>query len=357
MVSKEFFAALEQLCAEKGIDKQDFIATLQSALNSAYKKYAKCEDAVVEARLNEEKCSIKFYLIKDIVDIVEDPDKQISLEDARLLKKSYKLGDTYEEEFSTKDFTRVAAQTFKQVVMQKVRIAERTNTINEFEEKENEIQAAIVRKIADGNVYVELSGGALEGVMMPRDQVPGETYNLGDKINVYVKSVRQIGKMTQIVVSRTALGLVKRFFENEVPEIKQGVVLIKGVSRDAGQRTKIAVYSADPNVDASGACIGNKGARVNAVIQNLGGEKIDIVLWSENPLEYIANALAPAKVLKVYEIGENAARVIVPDDKLSLAIGKDGQNARLAAKLTGWKIDVKSESKALEELELASDEE
>ncbi len=352
MVSKEFFAALDELCVAKGIDKQDFIATLQSALTSAYKKHAKCDETIVEARLNEEKCSIRCYLIKDVVDLVEDPDKQISLEDARLLKKSYKVGDKYEEEFSTKDFGRIAAQTFKQVVMQKVRVAERNNTISEFEEKENEIQAAIVRKIDGGNVYVELSGGALEGVMLPQDQLSTETYNLGDKITVYVKRVRQVGKMTQILVSRTAVGLVKRFFENEVPEIKQGVVVIKGVSRDAGQRTKIAVYSSDSNIDASGACIGNKGARVNAVIENLGGEKIDIVLWSENPLEYIANALAPAKVLKVYEIGENAARVIVPDDKLSLAIGKDGQNARLAAKLTGWKIDVKSESKALEELEI-----
>ena len=356
MVSKEFFAALNQICAEKGIDKEDFIATLQSALNSAYKKYAKCEEINVEARLNEEKCSIRFYLLKEVTQEVEDENKQISLEDAKLVKKSYKLGDVYEEEFSTKDFSRVAAQTFKQVVMQKVRLAERNNTLSEFEDKENEIQAAVVRRVADGNVYVELSGGALEGVMNPQDQVPGETYNPGDKINVYVKRIRQTGRSTQILVSRTSVGLVKRFFENEVPEIKQGIVLIKGVSRDAGQRTKIAVYSEDPNVDASGACIGNKGARVNAVIQSLGGEKIDIVLWSENPLEYIANALAPAKVLSVHEMGENSARVIVPDDKLSLAIGKDGQNARLAAKLTGWKIDVKSESKAMAEIEISDKE-
>ena len=239
--------------------------------------------------------------------------------------------------------------------MQKVREAERVNTINEFEDKENEIQSAIVRKVENGNVYVELSGGQLEGVMLPQDQVPGESYNINDKISVYVKRIRQIGKSTQILVSRTATGLVKRFFENEVPEIKQGIVLIKSVSREPGQRSKIAIYSQDPQVDAVGACVGNKGMRVNAVIEQLGGEKIDIIPWSEDPLEFIAKALAPAKVLRVTAIDEKAARVVVPDDKLSLAIGKDGQNARLAARLTGWKIDVKSESKALEDIREAEE--
>ena len=234
--------------------------------------------------------------------------------------------------------------------MQKIREAERNNTISEFEDKENEIQSAIVRKIENGNVYVELSGGQLEGLMLPQDQVPGESYNVNDKISVYVKRIRQIGKNTQILVSRTANGLVKRFFENEVPEIKQGIVVIKSVSREAGQRTKIAIHSIDPQIDAVGACVGNKGMRVNAVIEQLGGEKIDIIPWSEDPLEFIAKALAPAKVLSVTAIDEKSARVIVPDDKLSLAIGRDGQNARLAARLTGWKIDVKSETKANEEL-------
>ena len=186
--------------------------------------------------------------------------------------------------------------------------------------------------------------------MLPQDQVPGESYNLNDKISVYVKRIRQFGKNTQILVSRTANGLVKRFFENEVPEIKQGIVVIKSVSREAGQRTKIAIHSIDPQIDAVGACVGNKGMRVNAVIEQLGGEKIDIIPWSEDPLEFIAKALAPAKVLSVTAIDEKSARVVVPDDKLSLAIGRDGQNARLAARLTGWKIDVKSETKANEEL-------
>lgn len=350
MVNKDFFAALDELCASKGIERQSFIDTLQSALTSAYKRYAKGDASDVIVKMNDEKCSIRFFAIKEIVEVVEDPDKQITLEEAKEHKKSYKLGDTFEKEFTPKDFGRIAAQTAKQVVMQKIREAERNNTISEFEDKENEIQSAIVRKVESGNVYVELSGGQLEGVMLPQDQVPGESYNLNDKISVYVKRIRQIGKNTQILVSRTSTGLVKRFFENEVPEIKQGIVVIKSVSREAGQRTKIAIHSNDPQVDALGACVGNKGMRVNAVIEQLGGEKIDIIPWSEDPLEFIAKALAPAKVLRVTAIDEKSARVVVPDDKLSLAIGRDGQNARLAARLTGWKIDVKSESKALEEL-------
>ena len=348
MINKDFFAALDEICASKGMDKEALKETLQSALTSAYKRYA-TDACDVRIKYNEEKCSIKFYAIKTLVEEVVDTDKEISLEEAKTYKKSYKLGDVFEKEFVPKDFGRIAAGTAKQVVMQKIREAERANTIQKFEDKENEIHSAIVRKVENGNVYVELSGGQLEGVMLPQDQVPGEKYEVNDKIVVYVKRIRTVGKNTQVLVSRTAPGLVKRFFENEVPEIRQGVVVIKSVSREAGQRTKIAIHSEDPQIDALGACVGNKGMRVNAVIEQLGGEKIDIIPWSEDPLEFIAKALAPAKVLKVYALDEKSARVIVPDDKLSLCIGKDGQNARLAARLTGWKIDVKSESKAMEE--------
>ena len=206
--------------------------------------------------------------------------------------------------------------------------------------------ACTVRRIEDGNVYVEIGGNQIEGVLMPKDQVPGEKYELNQKLNVYVKRVKNSGKMAQIVVSRTAVGLVKRLFENEVPEIKQGIVLVKGIAREAGQRTKIAIVSEDPTIDAIGACVGNKGARVNAIVAELGGEKIDIIPWSENPLEYISRALSPARVVKVVQTGDESAMAIVPDDKLSLAIGRSGQNARLAVRLTGWKIDVKSESAA-----------
>ena len=349
MINKDFFAALNELCLTKGIDKEAFQETLQNALTSAYKKYAgDASDVVI--KYNEEKCAIKFYACKQIVEEVVDPAKEISLEEAKTYKKTYKVGGVFEKEFIPKDFGRIAAQTAKQVVMQKIREAERANTIQEFEDKENEIHTCIVRRIENGNVYVELSNGQLEGVMLPQDQVPSENYQVNDKITVYVKKIRSVGRNTQVLVSRTAPGLVTRFFENEVPEIKQGLVVIKAVSREAGQRSKIAIYSEDSQIDAVGACVGNKGMRVNAVIDQLKGEKIDIILWSDNPLEFIAKALAPAKVLKVTAIDEKSARVIVPDDKLSLAIGKDGQNARLAAKLTGWKIDGKSESKALEEL-------
>lgn len=347
MVNKDFFAALDEL-ASRGLDRQTFIETLQSALASAYKKiegYA-CD---VVVKFNDEKCSVKFYTVKTIVEEVTDSEKEISLEDAKKVKKSYKVGDLCETEFIPKDFSRIAAQTAKQVVLQKIRETERANSIQEFEEKENEIQAGIIRKIENGVVYVELSGGQLEGVMMPQDQVPGEKYELNDKIVVYIKRVRTIGKNTQIIVSRTSPNLVKRFFENEVPEIKQGIVVIKGVSREAGQRSKVAIYSEDSQIDAVGACVGNKGMRVRAVTEALGGEKIDIIEWSEDPLEFIAKALAPAKVISVTCIDDKSARVIVADDKLSLAIGRDGQNARLAARLTGWKIDVKSASKAMEE--------
>ena len=206
--------------------------------------------------------------------------------------------------------------------------------------------SGLVRKIDMKNVYVELGKGQIEGLMLPQDQVPGERYEAGDRIKVFVKRVRSGGRNAQVLVSRTAPGLVKRLFEEEVPEIKQGTVVIKSISREAGHRTKMAIASEDARVDAVGACVGNKGARVNAVVQELGGEKVDIILWSENPLEFIAKALSPATVVSVTQTGEKSAIAVVPDDKLSLAIGRDGQNARLAARLTGWKIDVKSESVA-----------
>ena len=352
MINKDFFAALDELCASKGMEKQAFLDTLQSALSSGYKKHSgDASDVIV--KINDEKCSIRFFATKLIVAEVVDPEKEISLEEAKAIKKSYKLGDTFENEFTPKEFGRIAAGAVKQVIMQKIREAERNSTLQEFEEKENEIQSAIVRRIENGNVYVELASahasGQVEGVMLPQDQMMGENYEVNSKIMVYVKRIRTIGKSTQILVSRTALGLVKRFFENEVPEIRQGIVVIKAVAREAGQRTKIAIYSNDPQIDAIGACVGNKGARVNTVIEQLGGEKIDIIPWSSDPLEFIANALAPAKVLRVTAIDDKSARVVVPDDKLSLAIGRDGQNARLAARLTGWKIDVKSESKMANE--------
>jgi N utilization substance protein A len=249
-------------------------------------------------------------------------------------------------EIKSKDFGRIAAQTAKQVLTQKLREIERENTVNEFEDKEGELMACIVRRIENGNVYVEIGENQIEGVLSPKDQVPGERYELNQKINAYVKRVKNTGRNAQIVVSRSANGFIRRLFENEVPEIKQGLVQIKSIAREAGQRTKIAIYSEDPAIDAIGACVGNKGTRVNAIVAELGGEKIDIIPWSENPLEYISRALSRARVIKVVQTADESAMAVVPDDKLSLAISRSGQNARLAVRLTGWKIDIKSASVA-----------
>ena len=350
MINQDFFLALDELEKQKGIAKDEFISALENALGIAYKKNS-ADGGAVEVKINPEKKSIKIYAIRTIVEEVVDSEKEISLADAQLIKKSYKVGEKVSNEIATKNFGRIAAQTAKQVLLQKLREIEHENTVNEFEDKEGELMVCTVRRIEDGCVYVEIGGSQIEGVLMPRDQVPNEKYEVNQKLNVYVKRVKNSGRVAQIVVSRTANGLVKRLFENEVPEIKQGIVLVKGVARDPGQRTKIAIYSEDPSIDAVGACVGTKGARVNAIVSELGGEKIDIIPWSENPLEFIASALSPARVIKVMQTGDESAMAIVPDDKLSLAIGRSGQNARLAVKLTGWKIDVKSESVAVNELE------
>ncbi len=345
MVNKDFFSALADLEHEKGISGEIFIEALSNALASACKKQFMGESGNVEVRLNPEKNTIRFFLLRTVVE-GEPEEGEISLEDAVAKKKSAKVGEVLSEEFVPKDFGRIAAQTAKQVILQKLHETERDNTLSEFSDKEGELMSGLVRKIDLKNVYVELGKGQIEGLMLPQDQVPGEKYEPGDRIKVYVKKVRSGGRNAQVLVSRTAPGLVKRLFEDEVPEIKQGSVVIKSISREPGHRTKMAIFAEDAKVDAVGACVGNKGARVNAVVQELGGEKIDIILWSENPLEFIAKALSPATVLSVTQLSEKSAIAVVPDDKLSLAIGRDGQNARLAARLTGWKIDVKSESAA-----------
>ena len=349
MINQEFFTALVDLEREKGIAQAEFISALEDAMVIAYKK-ATGNASGVTIKLSPEKKTILIYSVKNVVEEVVDEDKEISVADAKLIKASYKVGDVVSTEIKSKEFGRIAAQTAKQVLMQKLREIERENTLNEFEDKEGELMTCTIRRIEDDNVYVEIGGSELEGVLSKRDQVPGEKYELNQKIKVFVKKVKNIGRNAQVMVSRSANGLVRRLFENEVPEIKQGLVTIKNVAREPGQRTKIAIYSEDASIDAVGACVGNKGARVNAIVAELGGEKIDIILWSENPLEFISKALSPARVLKVIQTGEMSAEAVVPDDKLSLAIGRSGQNARLAVRLTGWKIDVKSESKALSEM-------
>ena len=355
MTNKDFFQALDDLEQEKHINKEQFIESLESALTSAYKKmYGEAKSALV--KLNPEKATIKIYSYKTVVEEVLDPEKEISLADAKLIKKSFKVGDEVSEEVSTKDFGRIAAQTAKQVVMQKLRELERDKALSEISQREDELITTIVKRVENGTVYVQLAGTALEGVMLESDQIPGEKYQLGQRIKVYVKKIKDSFKGPQVQVSRANIGFVKKIFEVEVPEIASGDVEIKNIARDAGNRSKVAIHSTKAHIDALGACVGNRGARINTIMNELNGEKIDLVVYSEDPLEYIAKALAPAEVLSV-EINESlkASRVIVPDDKLSLAIGKMGQNVRLAARLTGWKIDVKPKSKVETTEEVTAD--
>ena len=344
MVNKDFFKALEDLETERKIDKDTFVQTLETALTSAYKKmYGEAKSAMV--KLYPEKNTIRIYSYKTIVENVEDEDKEMSLADARQIKKSYKVGDIVAVEETTKDFGRIAAQTAKQVVMQKLREMERQNAVSELSEKEDELLTTIVKRVDGDNVYVQIPGTNTEGVMMRNDQIPGDNFHTGDRVKVYVKKIKESFKGLQVQVSRSNIGFVRKLFELEIPEVASGEIKIKNIARDPGNRTKVAVFTEKQNLDVIGACVGNRGTRINTIVNELNGEKIDLVEYSDDPLEYIARALSPATVLSVETNDSlNMSQVIVPDDKLSLAIGKGGQNVRLAARLTGWKIDVKPQS-------------
>lgn len=351
MVNKDFFNALEDLASEKKIDKNYFIESLEIALTAAYKKnFGEAQSASVE--LNPEKSTIKVYKYKTIVATEEDvldPDKEISLAEAKERKKTAKVGEQLKEEVTPKNFGRISAQIASQVLKQRLREAEQNIAREELAEKENELITCIINRKDEGtgSVYVDIPGTTSEGVLQKQDQIPGEDYTVGARLKVYVKALKEGSKASCVSVTRSTPGFVKRLFELEVPEIENGEVVIKGIVREAGKRTKMAVYSENRNLDPVGACVGNKGMRVAAIINELNGEKIDIIEWSENALEYIARALSPAKVDTVYSLeAPNSARAVVADDKLSLAIGKEGQNVRLAVKLTGWNIDVKSETEA-----------
>lgn len=351
MMNKEFFQALDDLEREQRIPKESMIESIEAGLVSAYKKeYGFASQ--ISVRLNEEKMAYKVYAHKLVVEEVEDEESQISLEDAQDIDKKYQLGDVVIEDITPKDFSRIAAQTAKQVILQRINDYKKNLVLDEMSQRTGEILSAIVRRKEGNTVYVEITGTQMEGVMMQQDQVPTETYNVNDVIKVYVKKIRDGAHGAQVIVSRSSAGFVRRLFEMEVPEIKAGLVKINSIVREAGFRTKLAVSSEDPNVDAVGSCIGNKGVRVNAVVAELGGEKIDVIEYCEDPIEYIARALSPAQVLMVsINEEEKNAKVIVPDEKLSLAIGRSGQNARLAAKLTGWKIDVKPYSTLNQDVE------
>ena len=347
--SHEFFSALDDLSKERRIDKQRLFDAIEQALISAYKKnFGK--NANVRATIDPDKGEVEVLSRKTVVETVEDPQCEMSLEEARAIRPQYEIGDLVEVQVTPKNFGRIAAQTAKQVVVQHLREAERGVIYDEYSQKENEILTAIVQRVENKQVFVEL--GRTEGLLEPSQQMPTEELQVNDRIKVYVLEVSRLGRGPQVFVSRTHPGLVKRLFELEVPEIVTGVVQIKSIAREAGFRTKMAVVSTDPLIDAVGSCVGPRGMRVENVVNELKTEKIDIVKWSQDPAEYIANALNPARVLSVFvSETEKAAAVVVPDNQLSLAIGKEGQNARLAAKLTGWKIDIKSQSQVEAEAE------
>ena len=344
MINKDFFQALDDLEKQKGIDKEYFLEALEAALTSAYKKnFGEAKSA--EVRLNPEKNSIKVYSYKTVVEEVTDPDKEISLQDAKYIKKSLKVGSVIQQEETPKNFGRIAAQTAKQVVMQRIKEAEKNNVIGEVSNKQDELITVIIRRIEGDNVYADLGITQVEGVLGVKDRIPGEKYAINSRVKVLVKSVKESYNMPYVQLTRTTPNFVRKLFELEVPEIASQDVLIKNIVREAGYRTKIAVYSNNPTLDCVGACVGNKGMRVNSIVNELNCEKVDIVQYSENPAEFIAGALSPATVLHIeLNHDEKTSLAIVPDDKLSLAIGKNGQNVRLAAKLTGWKIDVKAKS-------------
>jgi len=346
MISKDFFNALNDLEEQKNINKEEFIQILESALTSAYKKnFGEARSAFV--KLIPEKNTIKLYAYKSVVEEVEDPEKQVTVEEANagLARAKYKVGDLITQEVVPKEeFGRIAAQTAKHIIMQRIHEAEKEKVLQEMSGKENEIITGIITRKDERNVYVEISSSGLYGVLSNYDQIPKEKYNVGDKIKVFVKQIKDTPFGPQVCVSRKAPGYVKRMLEIEVPEIENGEVLVRSISREAGLRTKIAVSSVNTSIDPVGACIGNQGTRINTLTAELNGEKIDVIEYSEDPFVYIARALSPATVKSV-EIDElnHSAKVIVDKDKLSLAIGMNGHNVRLAAKLTGYKIDVKTE--------------
>lgn len=347
-MNEEFISALREIVSEKGISEDMLFTTIEDALVAAYKKnYAKIAENAhnVKVTMDREKGDIHVYSQKTVVEEVSDDIIEMSLEDAKKINTIYQVGDLVDIEVTPKTFGRVAAQSAKQVVVQRIKEAERSIIYNEFSEKEFDIITGTVIRKDKGNVLIDL--GKTEAVLGPNEQIKDEEYVYNSKIKLYIVEVKNTTKGAQIVISRTHPNLVKRLFELEVPEIYNGIVEIKSISREAGFRTKIAVYSHDENVDPMGACVGPKGSRVQNIVDELKNEKIDIIKWSKLPEEYIANALSPAKALDVTIDEEHkSAKVIVDDSQLSLAIGKEGQNVRLAAKLTGWKIDIKSKSQA-----------
>ena len=344
-MNTELKTALEILEKEKDISKDVMLDAIENSLITACQSHFGKEKENFRVEINRDTCDFHVYAEKTVVEQVEDPDTQISLAEAKLLDKKYELGDIVREEIKSKEFGRIATMNAKNVILQKIREEERKVLFEEYYQKEKDIITGIVQRYVGRNVSVNL--GKVDTVLMENEMVKGEVFRPTERIKLYVLEVKDTPKGPKVVVSRTHPELVKRLFESEVTEVKDGTVEIKSIAREAGSRTKMAVWSNNPDVDPVGACVGMNGARVNAVVQELRGEKIDIINWDENPALLIENALSPAKVVVVLaDVEEKTAKVVVPDYQLSLAIGKEGQNARLAARLTGFKIDIKSESQA-----------
>ncbi|MDY3846312.1 MAG: transcription termination factor NusA [Eubacteriales bacterium] len=342
-MNKEFFDALDKLEEESGIPKEYMMEKVELALQSAFKRESG-GGSNVRVVLSPEKKDVKLYLQRTVVDKVTDPQSEIGLDEAKEISKRYKLGSVVETKLDTKNFRRLSAQAARQLIVQAIREAQRSMATKEYESKREEIITAIVDKIDDVSGNLVLDTGTSRAVLTSSEQIPGEHFNVGDHLKVFVTEVKtNESKGPIVLLSRIHPGLVKRLFELEIPEIADGTVIIKSISRDAGSRTKIAVYSRDENVDAVGSCIGNRGMRINTILGELGNEKIDIIKYSDKPEEFVAAALSPANVISVTMDGERSCKVKVAPDQLSLAIGREGQNAKLAAKLTGYKIDIKAE--------------
>ncbi|MBQ8522472.1 MAG: transcription termination/antitermination protein NusA [Clostridia bacterium] len=343
MVNKEFYEALRLLEQERGIPQDKMISMLEAGLTAAYKKHLG-EAKLSQVKLNPEKHTIKFYSGKMIVETVEEPDKEISLVDAKEIKKSYKVGEIVWKEENPKNFNRIAVQTAKQVVVQNIKEIEKQTISSDIAEKEGKLIVANVRRTDGENIYLEIGGTTLEGLLTKRDCLPDDSFRIGDKIKVFVRHIRDDYRGAVIQVTRANPAFVKKLLEMEVPEIANGDIEIVNIVREAGLRTKVAVKTNIQGLDAVGACIGNKGMRINTIINELHGEKIDIINYSDDAREFIIAALSPATVNEVYaDTNAQTAQVLVPENKLSLAIGKGGHNVRLAAKLTGYKLDVKGE--------------
>ena len=356
-MNKEFIQAVEDLEKERQISKDVLIEAIESALVSAYKKnYGTSQNVRVD--IDRENGDIAVLMRMDVVEEVEDDLTQISVEEAREIDYRYQAGDIVEYQVTPRDFGRIAAQTAKQVVVQRIREAERGMIFDDYVTRQGEIVTGTVQRISNETMFINI--GRTEGILSSNEQVPGERYKVNDRLKVYIMDVKKTTKGPQVFLSRSHPGLVKRLFELEVPEIEDGTVEIKGIAREAGSRTKMAVYTQYEDVDPVGACVGTRGMRVQAIVDELHGEKIDIITWSEDPKKLIANVLSPAKVeaVIVSDESEKSAVAVVPDYQLSLAIGKEGQNVRLAARVSGWKIDIKSHTQyeAMKEPEIDADD-